>query len=196
MAGPALGAQQVLLDAMLDGVANLILQGTNYCPANYEEPTGAGPTPLDPSKIVEYMGDDRPPIEGQQFFVYRIAEFIPDLNAGAGQLASTGKLVIEIRLWTRFGVDQSGWTKALFRAQSRGHWLRMFQIINAFQNNVLNTAYDDNLRPSGTTLSWTPMQMRTGTFAKLEMGTKNPTWAFTAIEFEIDWSMSILQPGT
>jgi hypothetical protein len=193
---PAFAAQQYTLDTALDAIANLIAAATTLCPPNYALPTGAGPVPLDPSKIIEWMGDDleRTNVQGDQVIVYGFEDWKPDLYSGAGRLASLGELTIFISIWTRYNTDISGTNYWLFRAQSRGHWLRMFQVINAFSDQNLNTEYDENLTAIGTDLTVRPMMQVESKFANSKP--KDPAWKISQLYFAVPIDKPILQPPT
>lgn len=192
--GPTLPAQSELLDQILDSIANLIAAGTTLCPPNYAIPTGEGPVPLDPSKIIEWIGDEseRTNIQGDQIIMYGFDGWKPDLYSGAGRLASIGEMTIFISIWTRYAVDVSETNYWLFRAQSRGHWLRIFQVLNAFSDQMLNTSYDENLTPIGTSITWRPMMQLESPFGRVKKG--DPAWRISTLYFAVPLDKPILQP--
>lgn len=186
---PTPALQSVMLDAVIASVASLIQLGTTLAPSNLSELNN----PLDISKILVWFGEDTPDIRGQQFISYGFYDVDPRMFAGAGRLAPVTNIVLGIKIWTKYAVDPSGSQQIWFNAQARGHWLRYFQVLNAFDNQWLSTSYDANLTPTGSPLSIRPMQDVTAQFAKSDK--KDPTWGSSLLLFQVPLVKPILQPA-
>lgn len=170
-------AQSVTLIQVLDGIQSVLVSWTG----------------MDSSKLIEFAGNRRPGYEGEQMISYRLANWRPQENSGAARKGALSDVVLELFLWTVYSSDQAGFTYGLMRDESRGHWLRMLQIMNAFDNQNLFSAYDATTHEptaGATKLTIAPMQ-QVGT-PVTNLPKEDPSYAMAPFSY----SLKLIKPLT
>lgn len=164
----AIASQSIEFDTLMDSVRAVLKFATS----------------LNTNMIHEYYGEDRPNYDGQQHLVFRLTDWDPEMYSGAGRLASLTNVALEVVIWTQLTTDKAGEMTAWFRNQGRGHWKRLLQCLNAFDNKNLFSDYDSNGNPISRDdkLTIEPLQQLRSKFVEKR---KDDGWGKSSLLFQL-----------
>jgi hypothetical protein len=174
----AIAAQSVSLPTLMSAIEKLISfkTGLSISPGS--------------TYIVEWYGEEEPRYKGDNFIYFRPDGFIPQVNDGAGRLGHNYLLSVEVNVCTRFVIDDAGSNRQWSRDAVRGHYAFVFQVIDAFQDYQIFSAYDpaynDPKHPLSTatklTVATVQLQDSAGPI-KPEASKSDPGWGVTRLKF-------------